>query len=88
MTRANRAPLARELWLFKANAEQFWRLPMDLDPQSVRERMVVLVVENATRDLSAGEVIAMARGCADFILGTNDAEILRAARDLANKVGG
>lgn len=33
-------------------------------------------------------LIEDARRLADFILGTNDAEVLRAARDLADKVKG
>ncbi len=31
-------------------------------------------------------VMAYARDLADFVLGTNDAEVLRAARDLAEKI--
>lgn len=33
-------------------------------------------------------VISDARQFSDMVLGTNDAEIIRAARDLAQKVGG
>jgi len=34
----------------------------------------------------AAEVVARAREYADFVLGRKDAEIIRAARDLAEKV--
>lgn len=36
---------------------------------------------------SPAQVIEQARAIADFIVGTNDAEVIAAARDLAGKVG-
>ncbi len=37
-------------------------------------------------DTIAGQDIALARDYADFVLDTNDAEIIRAARELTEKV--
>lgn len=39
-------------------------------------------------DASSQEVVACAQVYFDFVAGTNDAEVLRAARDLAKKVTG
>lgn len=58
---------------------------MSHDPQSVRERSVNMAI--ASRDWpDTGESIERARAIADYILGTDDAKVIDAAREFAKKV--
>lgn len=54
-----------------------------MDPYDVRLECLKLATEKAP-----GSEVETARTWADFVLGTSDADVIRAARELADKVGG
>ena len=56
--------------------------------QQLRLSLVEGLMPRLNQTGDGAEIVALVHTLADFILGTNDAEILRAARDLAQKVNG
>lgn len=59
-----------------------------LEIVATRKWAVEQLLRTSPSLLDVSVLISGARALADFVLGTNDAEILRAARELADKVKG
>ena len=58
-----------------------------MNAYTIRRELVAQLIERRP-DWYASTIIDAARELCDFILETNDAEVIRAARDLADKVKG
>lgn len=59
-----------------------------MDDIDMRLRCLELATETTVHPSDHTEVVNAARAYFDFVLGTKDAEVIAAARELAKKVGG